>query len=339
MATIRKRGLKWQVQVRRGGFAAQSRSFSQQRDAERWGILKERELDLLESQGRVGAIVCDITVGELLRRYLIEVVPAKRGASREASMIRVLERAAFVDVKADKLTSRQVQIHRDLRLKTVGPATVVRELGLLQHGYEVARRAWGYEGLSNPVKDVEKPKLPRGRSRRLTAAEEVLLRQMAAKAGNRSLLPVITVALETSMRLGEIAGARWEHFDSKARVLYLPTTKNNVPRTVPLSHGAVKAIEDQEGRDGLIFDTTAEAIKRSFIRITRRAKIDDLRFHDLRHEAISRLVERGFDLPSVMMFSGHSDHRMLLRYTHLKARSLVERLDEVENSTSALETS
>lgn len=339
MATIRKRGLKWQVQVRRGGFAPQSRSFSQQRDAERWGILKERELDLLESQGRVGAIVCDITVGELLHRYRTEVVPTKRGASREASMIRVLERAAFVDVKADKLTSRQIQAHRDLRLKTVGPATVVRELGLLQHGYEIARRVWGYDALANPVKDVEKPKLPRGRSRRLTAAEEALLRQMSARAGNRRLLSVITVALETSMRLGEIVGARWEHFDPEARVLYLPSTKSGVPRTVPLSRLAVKTIEDQGGREGLIFNTTAEAIKRSFIRTTRRAKIDDLRFHDLRHEAISRLVERGFDLPSVMMFSGHSDHRMLLRYTHLKARSLVERLDEVEDLQEALETS
>lgn len=72
MATIRKRGSKWQVQVRRGGFAAQSRSFSQQRDAERWGILKERELDLLESQGRVGVIVCDIRYTHLKARSLVE---------------------------------------------------------------------------------------------------------------------------------------------------------------------------------------------------------------------------------------------------------------------------
>ena len=139
------------------------------------------------------------------------------------------------------------------------------------------------------------------------------------------------------MRLGEIVGARWEHFDAAARVLYLPITKNGVPRTVPLSRLAVKHIEGQEGREGLIFRTTVEAIKRSFIRLTRRAEIEDLHFHDLRHEAISRLVERGFDLPAVMMFSGHTDHRMLLRYTHLKARSLVERLDAEEKSASPLE--
>ena len=251
-------------------------------------------------------------------------------------MVAALERAPLAAMRADKLTSRQIQAHRDLRLKTVGPATVVRELGLLQHSYDVARKNWGYEGLANPVKDVEKPKLPRGRTRRLTAAEERVLFQGAARSRNQSLLPVITVALETSMRLGEIVSARWEHYDASARVLYLPITKNNVPRTVPLSRLAVKQIEGQNGREGLIFKTTADAIKTSFKRLTLRVKIEDLHFHDLRHEAISRLVERGFDLPAVMMFSGHSDHRMLLRYTHLKARSLVERLDKVESFNSAL---
>lgn len=337
MATIRKRGSNWQVQVRRGGFAPASRTFAHQRDAERWGVLKERELDLLESQGRVGAKVCDLTVGELLERYRKDVIPAKRGASREVFMVNVLARAAFSSLRADKLTPREIRIHRDKRLTTVGPATVVRELGLLQHAFELARKSWGYDGLTNPVKDVEKPKLPRGRTRRLGSEEEALLVQQAALARNRALLPIIVVALETSMRLGEIVGARWEHFDATARVLYLPITKNGVPRTVPLSRLAVKHIEAQEGREGLIFSTTVEAIKRSFIRLTRRAKIEDLHFHDLRHEAISRLIERGFDLPAVMMFSGHTDHRMLLRYTHLKARSLVERLDAEEKSASTLE--
>lgn len=169
MATVRKRGLKWQVQVRRRGFEAISRSFTQQRDAERWGVLKERELDLLESQGRSGAKACDASVNDLLVRYRTTIVPRKRGAAREAYMVAALERAAFTSVRADKLSSRQIASYRDARLAVVTAATVVRELGLLQHTYELARKAWGYEHLDNPVRDVQKPPLPQGRTRRLAA--------------------------------------------------------------------------------------------------------------------------------------------------------------------------
>ncbi len=329
MATIRKRNEKWQVQVRRKGFPAVSRSFDQQRDAARWGVLKEREFDKLESQGFMGARACDLTLAELLDRYRTTALPAKRGGAREAYMVAALARASFSSLRADKVTAREVASYRDERLKTVAPATVVRELGLLQHAYELARKAWGYDGLTNPIKGLQRPPLPQGRTRRLTAAEEAQIRSVAATCRNPHLLPIMTLALETSMRLGEIVAARWEHYDCNARVLFLPMTKNGRPRTIPLSRLAVKTIEGQVSTaPGPIFPTTVEAIKRAWIRLTRRAKIDDLHFHDLRHEAISRLVERGFDLPSVMMFSGHSDHRMLLRYTHLSARKLVEQLDK-----------
>ena len=288
----------------------------------------------------MGARACDLSLAELLDRYRTTALPAKRGGAREAYMIAALARAPFSSLRADKVTAREIASYRDARLKAVAPATIVRELGLLQHAYELARKNWGYDGLINPVIGIQRPPLPRGRTRRLTAAEEAHIRNAAATCRNPLLLPIMTLALETSMRLGEIVAARWEHYDASARVLLLPVTKNGKPRTIPLSRLAVKTIEGQSSAlQGAIFPTTAEAIKRAWIRLMRRAKIDDLRFHDLRHEAISRLVERGFDLPSVMMFSGHSDHRMLLRYTHLKARSLVERLDEVEDLKEALETS
>jgi integrase len=339
MATVRKRGLKWQVQVRRRGFDAASRSFAQQRDAERWGVMKEREFDLLESQGRSGSKACDVSVKDLLVRYRTTVVPKKRSASRESYMVAALERASFTSLRADKLNSRQIASYRDARLTVVTAATVVRELGLLQHAFELARKSWGYENLSNPVRDVEKPALPQGRTRRLRTGEELRLRSAADASRNPLLIPIMTLALETSMRLGEIVSARWEHFDPDARVLLLPITKNGKPRTIPLSRVAIAQIESQaRTEDGPIFPTTVEAIKRAWIRLTRRANVADLRFHDLRHEAISRLVERGFDLPSVMMFSGHSDHRMLLRYTHLNARSLVTKLDSLDDDRKLLVT-
>ncbi len=338
MATVRRRGDKWQVQVRRQGFAGLTRSFAMMRDAERWGVLKEREFDLLESQGLIGKKVCDLTLAAILARYRETLVPHRRGGDREAYMIKAMERATFAAAMADRVTSADLKAYRDTRLRTVSPATVVRELGLLQHAYEIARKDWGYEGLGNPVKDVSKPKLPPGRARRLSDGEEGLLIHWGRLSRNPLLLPIMGFALETGMRLGEIVAADWKHYDGRERVLLVPLTKNGKPRTVPLTLKAASLIEGRRGSDvGPIFPSTVEAIKQAWIRLTRRAGIADLHFHDLRHEAVSRLFERGLDMPEVMMVSGHTDHRMLLRYTHLSARKLVEKMDRSERCAQQAE--
>lgn len=328
MATIRKRLGKWQVQVRRCGFAPVSKSFEQLKDAERWATLRERERDLMESQGLQGATPCDLSLGELLSRYRREVVCTKRGGDREAYLLIAFERQPLAARRADKIPAADFRQYRDQRLAVVAPATVYRELGIIQHAYQVARRDWGYSSLSNPLADVPKPRLPRGRTRRLSAVEEATLKERGASSRNKLLLPIMELALETSMRLGEIVALEWQHVSLANRIATLPMTKNGKQRTIPLSQSATAILQRLGPKsDGPVFDTTTEAIKRAWIRLTRRAGIVDFHFHDLRHEAISRLVERGFDLHEVMMFSGHTDHRMLLRYTHLSARKLVQKLD------------
>ena len=327
MATIRRRRDKWQVQIRRKGFSPQTKSFHQQRDAERWATLKEREFDSLESRGLQGSTLCDMSVEELLARYRGAVVPLKRGATREAYMVSALERTPFANVAAQSLTADHVRRYRDQRLKTVSAATVVRELGILQHAFNVARTEWGFSALCNPTQDVTRPKLPRGRTRRLLEGEEGKLLTACGQSRNPLIRPIMTIALETAMRANEILTATWDNYDASERVLLLPITKNGKQRTVALSRAAIAAIESQPRKAaGPIFPTSSEALKRAWRRLTKRAGISDLHFHDLRHEAISRLFELGLDIPEVMMMSGHTDHRMLLRYTHLTARRLVSKL-------------
>lgn len=331
MATIRRRGEKWQVQVRRKGFQPLSRSFHQQRDAERWATLKEREFDLLESQGLQGAIVCHLTLGEMLARYREQIIPRKRGGDRESYMLKAFERLPLAKKGASKLLPSDFRAYRDERLSGVSPATVVRELCIIQHAYEIARTEWGFTGLVNPLRDVPKPGLPKGRTRRLKPGEEARLREAARKVHNRTIAALMDLALETAMRLGELLNAKWDLLDLEQRILTLPMTKNGKPRTVPLSRAALQVFIDlQPEVSGRIFPTTRDAVRHSWTRLTRRAGIEDLHFHDLRHEAISRLFERGLDIPEVMMMSGHTDHRMLLRYTHLHARKLVDKLDRLE---------
>ena len=130
------------------------------------------------------------------------------------------------------------------------------------------------------------------------------------------------------MRQGELIGLRWEHVDLARRIAHLPDTKNGEARTVPLSSTAVDVLRalprsiHAEVFPGL----TTEAVKRAFARARRRAGLEDLHFHDLRHEATTRLFERGLNIMEVATITGHKDLRMLRRYTHLKAEELARKL-------------
>jgi integrase len=199
--------------------------------------------------------------------------------------------------------------------------------------------------LANPVELVRKPKLPQGRDRRLIGDEEERLLRECAKAQNPWLLPVVRFAIETAMRAGEIlqtkgttdketgerpmqtTGLLWKHVDLTKRTAHLPETKNGSARTVPLSSVAVEVLRGlPRSMDGRVFGTTYEAIHLSFVRACKRAGIKDLRFHDLRHEATSRLFEKGLNPMQVAAITGHKTLQMLKRYTHLRAEDLAKML-------------
>ncbi len=203
---------------------------------------------------------------------------------------------------------------RDERLCKVTPATVKRDLVLLGHVFEVARKEWGIYA-HNPVRDIKLPAGGRPRDRRLQSGEEIRLFTACRKARNRWLLPLVQLATETTMRQGELLRLRWEHIDLQRRTAHLPDTKNGEARTVPLSMTAVAALRDlPRSLHGDVFPgVTTEAVKRSYMRAIRRAGIEDLRFHDLRHEATTRLFEKGLNIMEVAGITGRKDRRLLRR--------------------------
>jgi integrase len=140
---------------------------------------------------------------------------------------------------------------------------------------------------------------------------------------------MVQLALETAMRQGELRRLRWEHIDLHRRTAHLPDTKNGEARTVPLSTSAVAVLRAlPRALHGDLFPgVTTEAVKRSYMRAIRRAGIEGLRFHDLRHEATTRLFEKGLNIMEVASITGHKDLRMLRRYTHQKAEDLARKLD------------
>lgn len=209
---------------------------------------------------------------------------------------------------------------------SVQGVTVRRDLALLHHVLGVARKEWNYPMRGNVVGEIRLPKPPKARERRPDQEEVEAVLDACRRSRAKLLAPVVRFAMETGMRRGEIVEARWTHVDWDSNVLHVPQSKNGHSRDIPLSTRALAILEALPRDHGRIFPTTANAIRLAWERARDKAKVADLHFHDLRHEAISRLFERGLSVPEVALISGHRDYRMLFRYTHLRASDLVAKL-------------
>ena len=356
MATIRSRDdqdgitIGWQAQIKRKGFPMAVKTFRTKAEATQWATVTESEM-------MRGVFVRrneseQTTLNELLDRYSREVLPKLKGGYREHSRIKALQ-SGLGAYSLAALNSAMIAKYRDNRLSTVSEKTgrlvsaqtVKHELGLLQRAMKMAAMEWGIAlpgGI--PTAMVKKPSLPSARDRRLVDNEEERLLAACAESRNVWLRPCVIFAIETAVRAGEILekwerdketgnqekkslGLQWSDVDLRKRTAHLPKTKNGDARTVPLSSRAVAVLEAlPRNLDGRVFGTTYEGVHQAFVRACKRAGIDDLRFHDLRHEATSRLFEKSLNPMQVAAITGHKTLQMLKRYTHLKAEDLAKML-------------
>jgi integrase len=236
------------------------------------------------------------------------------------------------DLSLDRLTPSAVAIYRDERLKLVSPSSVRRELAILQHCIEIAGRDWGIKLPKNPVAEITKPSQNKSRERRISHDELSRLHEALSNSKNPLLEKIIYFAIHTGMRRGEILSIRWSDLNLEARTAYLADTKNGHSRSVPLTSQAMAAIPPKPtstSNSDRVFPISPNAVRLAWERLKRRANISDFRFHDLRHEAISRFFELGLSVPEVSLISGHRDPRMLARYTHLKAEDLARKLSKL----------
>lgn len=335
MATYRKRRGKWQVQIRREGQPALSRTFTFRKDAQAWA----RDIEAKQERGFTAVdnrALRSSTVGDLLERYVRTITVAKRGRSAEASRIGRMRRAAIAELSLAAATPDKFAEYRDQRLTEVAPATVRKEMALLHHMYRIAQHEWNLPLSANPLAELKAPPQGLPRNRRLTDEEASQLLDAFAKVRNRLVPAVVRFALETAMRRGELLRLRWEHVNLARRTIFIPEAKNGHPRTIPLSSAAIGVLNDLGWHNtGLVFPLTANALRQSWDRSCRRAKVFDFNFHDLRHEAISHLFELGMTVPEVALISGHKDVRMLFRYTHLKAEDVAAKLKALEKEPTS----
>ncbi|MCZ6845147.1 MAG: tyrosine-type recombinase/integrase [Alphaproteobacteria bacterium] len=233
MATIRKRGGKWQVQVRRMGVGACSRTFGLKDDAERWARQVEREYDRHGLSVDLKSLR-SITVADLIVRYRDSVVIKKRSCDNETIMLNACLRQEWAQIPVGQVTAKIFSDYRDQRLQMCKPASVRRELGVLQHVFAVAIREWALPISHNPVAKIAMPSPGPNRDRRLMGDEEQRLFDAVRQCRNRFIRPLIELALETAMRRGELLNIHANDIRQDERTLHIPQTKNGHPRTIPL---------------------------------------------------------------------------------------------------------
>lgn len=329
----------WKAVIRKRGWPAAIKTFRTKRMAQDWARSIEDEMARGVYINRSRSE--QMTVKRALKRYVVEVSPTKAPETlrKEQSRARILT-DALGKYSLAALRPETIADYRDERLNTVKADTIRLELALLSNMFTVAMREWGIGLPSNPVLAVRKPHGKR-RERRVTEDEALRLLAELRRHSNPMLIWITRLALLTSMRQGEILGMRRRDVDLARRTVLLPRTKNEDARTVPLSRAATEIMREalansvrpidtdlvffgEPGRDGQRHPYTFQKI---FGDAVKRAGLVDFRFHDLRHEAISRFVEAGLSDQKVMSISGHKSAQMLKRYTHLRSANLVEDLD------------
>lgn len=329
MATYRKRGAVWQVQVNRLG-VRKSASFRTKAEAERWAAKAEAEI----FAGAKGDVL-DKSVAEVLERYRDEVSITKRGERWERLRIGLFLRDPLADVRLPRLTAVDVADWRDRRLRQVSALSVLREWCLLNHVFNVAIKEWRWIK-QNPMAGVTRPKPPPARDRRIGQAEtDALLLALGYTEQQRPETITARVgaaylfAIETAMRAGEMCSLEWS--DIKGAVARLHRTKNGFPRDVPLSPAALAVLARLPRDSAHVFGLTVRQVDALFRKAKAKAMIGDLHFHDTRHEAITRLA-RKLDVLDLARMVGHRDLRMLMVYYNANASEIAERLAVGETS-------
>jgi integrase len=329
----------WQVRVRKKGWPTQTKTLTSKRDAQTWA--RRIEADIERGSFVSATLAEQTTFAELAQRFADEYAPHHyrgRGWAYKLQQLRkrldayslaALTPSRVAEYRDDRLADADTRYRKTSHAKTVSPATVKTELDLLSKMLTVAQKEYGIPLPSgNPVQHIRKPKDAQARDRRLSESEFAALLDECERSRNPWLKAAVLFAVETAMRRGEMLGLKWNAIDLGRRIAMLTETKNGEARAVPLSSRAVEVLQGlPRSADGRVFPLESISLYHAFSAATKRAGIEDYRWHDLRHEAVSRLFERG-DLSTmdVAAISGHKTLQMLKRYTQLRAEKLAERL-------------
>ncbi len=329
MATFRQRSSGWRVEVC-VATVRDSATFDTKAQAKAWAAKRETELRE-QSQGKLP----EHTLLEALERYRSDVSPKKKGFKWENDRIGLIirEYPKLTKMKIADITSDDLGRWRDDRFKSVSAGSVRREASLLSALFAVARLEWKWIDI-NPFTDLRMPPQPAHRDRRINQDEIYALCMAFGRVEGstpttfmQQIAVAFLFALESAMRAGEIRGLTWDRVNLEGRYVRLIETKNGTKRDVPLSKKAVSLLEEMQGIDKTyVFTVPERTFDTLFRRARDRCKIENLHFHDTRHEACTRLAQK-LQMLDLARMIGHKDPRSLMIYYNATATEIAARLD------------
>ncbi len=349
MATIQERQnkkgeTKYRVMVRRKGFPTEYATFDRLTDARAWA--KQIEVDMKNGRYFRYGEAKRHTVAEMIDRYVKEVASMKseRFQSERKGQLQFWRDELGDFTLAELTPAKIVETREKLKQTPVGkkvqkprsPASVNRHLAALSAVLNTAAKEWMWLE-DSPLRKVSRFKEPRGRVRFLSDEERAVLLNACQQSAEPLLYPIVVVALSTGARRGELLNLRWKDVDFPRGFIRLEETKNRERRAVPLTSHAMEVMRGlasiRKIDDDRVFPFKfgVGSLRASWEQALIEAKIDDFRFHDLRHTAASYLAMNGATLAEIAEVLGHKTLQMVKRYAHLTEQHtsrVVERMNK-----------
>jgi integrase len=331
MASILKIGQAWRAQIRRKGHKAITETFPTKALAQLWARRVESEIDARKYSDK--RALSDLTLGELINRYTEEIGQSKQFGKNKTAVLASLSKQLGAMPIAELTDDRLTKYVRDRRAGGAGGVTIGIDLSYLGAVYKTAKELWKLPITLDAITSARANMKHFGmstksheRDRRPTQDE---IDRLCTYFDTKSTLPmrdIINFAVASAMRLSEITGLRWQDMNEADRTITIknrkhPTLKQGNDQEVPLL-GAAFTIAMRQPKGDRVFPCNSRTISSIFPRACHAIGIEDLTFHDLRHEGVSRLFEQGYTIEQVALVSGHRDWKMLARYTQIRAKDL-----------------
>jgi integrase len=335
MASIQKRGSSYRARITREGKSTLCATFKTRNEALLWAK---------ETKAKISLGLLDETPRKSLRTFEEAALCYRDTHSIHKKIVRSETYRLHILIKrwgqlpVEQVDKVKVLALRDdlLKLGRSGD-TVNHYFNTLSKLFQMLSDEWGL-AIDNPIKGIKRMPPSKGRYKRLNEQAEAALISSCSALSYSELKSIITTGIETGMRRSEILGMTWDDVDLINRRIYLHQTKNGEGRQVPLTKKAVAILEDlNKDRAGKVFTMSLDQLRGQFERSRNHAHehwpdaannpFDDLRFHDLRHEALSRLSDAGLNVIELSCISGHKTLGMLQRYTHPSHQAIFLKLD------------
>lgn len=334
MASFQRIGEKWQARIRKKGFPSNSENFDTRKQAEEWAV--KTEAAMIQKQHRDKRAMKHLTVGKLVDEYFGKETTAKPyGDTKKANLNRIKRMLGSVLLTALNY-DRLVSFIDDRAKEGAGGVTIGMDIAELAAVIRSGRKQHKYDfdiaifsEIREHMSDTGLEPKSHERDRRPTE-EELKAIKKHFNEKKRQKIPmsdIIDFAVATTMRASEITRIKWSDVDFDKRTVIIrdrkhPKKKRGNHQKVPLLAEAWAILNRQPRTSDEIFPYDVNTISTIFPRAVQACGIEDLHFHDLRHEGTSRLFEKGYDIPRVAIFTGHNDWKMLARYVQLRAEDL-----------------